>query len=744
MNIDFAKVRGILSAPGETLLEADVYDLLEACGLTAPKRALIPADQVDQLTSLPDLPGEYVYLKLQAHGLLHKTEAGAVQRTANTPDAVKEAAQRMIARCGIERDRIHGILIVESVEADRSAVPVELLLGARRLRDFGPIVAIGIGGVGAEFWNPRLQPEHSLRMASAVDMDEHAALRLLQTVAMRDIWAGYRGADALVDDAQLAKWVVAIAALIEHFDGSSPDRSPRIVEAEINPLVIRDRVVYPLDGLIRIERDVAKPAPIAPADGLRTLLHPKTVAIAGVSGKGMNPGRVILRNLLKGGFTTDQLAILKPGGGEVDDVACYETVSDIPFNVDLLILAVDAQATVQVLKSAAGKVKSALLIAGGTSERAEGKQLGERLAQAIDDAGIAAVGPNCLGIISRPAGMDTLFIPYSKIPRGENEPGNLAYISQSGAFMITRMNRMTRLEPRYAISTGNQLRTGVSDALAAVADDPQVKTFAVYVEGFGEGDGLRFCDIARQLTSEGRRVILYKGGRTSAGATAASGHTASLATDFAVCKQLAESAGVLVADRFETFEDLVQLATCWAGIDLGDKRIAMVSNAGYETVGMADNLNPPLTLAALDEKARAEVTEALALCNIDRLVDVNNPADLTPMATADVWCGVTEAILSSDAVDLAAISIVPPTPALHTLPASDAHREDLARDDRIAARLGAIIAASEKPVACCVDCGPLYDAFADELAKRVGPTVPIFRSADRMLRAVSALAFRAC
>ncbi len=744
MNIDFDRVRSVLAAAEEAsrgVLEVDVYDILEACELRAPRRALLPAASLSDVAPAFELPGAHVYLKVQAAGLLHKTEAGAVRRVEKNAAAIAAAAREMVAGCGVDAARVRGVLAVEAIEIETTAAPLELLLGARRLRDFGPIVVLGIGGIGAEFWNPKLKAEHGLRMASAIGLDDTRAAALVRALPMRELWSGFRGGKRLLDDGELARWVRAMATLIEHFDGSTPQRSPCFVEAEINPLVVSGGALLPLDGLIRTDdRAAASLASAAPRVRLQTLLHPQTAAIAGVSSKGPNPGRIILRNLLAGGFTPDRLAVLKPGGGEVDGVACYEAVDNVPFDIDLLVLAVDAAATVEVLEQAGAKVKSALLIAGGTSERSEGRQLGERLARAIDDSGIAAVGPNCLGVISRPAGLDTLFIPHSKIPRCRAEPGNLAYISQSGAFMITRMNRQSRYEPRYAISTGNQLRTGVSDALAAVAADENVKTFAVYVEGFGAGDGLRFCQVARKLAGQGRRVVLYKGGRTAAGADAASGHTASLATDYNVCRQLAEEAGVLVAETFEAFEDLVLIATAWAGKSLGQHRLALVSNAGYECVGMADQLRRPLQRSSFDDATVAKIRDAQAQCGIDRLVDINNPVDLTPMATADVWCGVTEAVLAATNVDLAVISPVPPTPALQTLAPDEAHREDATADSALAARLGTILAASEKPVACCVDCGSLYDVFAAELAKRAGLGVPVFRCADRMIRAIVAYA----
>lgn len=856
------------------LLEHEVYGIIELLGLAAPRRFMLSADELDTgevkvadiARRIHDRIGapSRLFLKVQATGLLHKTEAGAIRRVEADPHAVLEAARQLLqtVRRHDEGGRVVGVLVVEAVEiAETAGVPVELLLGGRQTRDFGPVVMLSAGGVAAEFWNARLQKSHGpILLGAEGGVTPAAALDAVLAMTPADLTFGrFRNQPPLSDPELLAHWVQAWAALLDGFSGrgAAEPADATIIEAEINPLVIRGgggaAIVattatvdgeprrgqpVPLDGLLRVRVNLdaevgttdgggdgrgiptAAGEGVAPltehqrVDALAAMLRPRTVAVAGVSGSRVNSGRVILRNLLSGKFSPDRLAVIKPGAGagdEIDGVGCYASIADVPFDrVDLYVVAVDAATTVAMLAEARGKVAGALLIAGGTSEREEGVDLGRRLGQLLDETGVVAVGPNSLGIIARPAGLDTLFIPESKLPRSTRPAAPVAYISQSGAFMITRMNRLPQHEPLYAISTGNQLRSGISEVVEAVARDGDVRVFAVYVEGFSKGDGVRLCRVARRLREEGRIVILYKAGRTAQGAAAASGHTASIAGDAEVCRQLVEQAGVLFAEDFDEFEDLVRLATAWAEHPASrhawashseqmsrPASIALLSNAGYECVGMADHLGWPLVLAELGPAAAQRFRSVLALRHIDAIVDVHNPMDITPMADTDVWVGVVETMLtlgrveqpaapvmttssgraapgagagrpeSADRlaqavrdqgqcpIDVLLISIVPPAPTIQTLAPGEGHREDVYGDDQIAARLnrlfathlqqaeaalggsgGASSSSSLTRVAFCVDCGPLYDAFADALGKS---GLPVFRSSDRAVSAIRRL-----
>lgn len=83
------------------------------------------------------------------------------------------------------------------------------------------------------------------------------------------------------------------------------------------------------------------------------------------------------------------------------------------------------------------------------------------------------------------------------------------------------------------------------------------------------------------MTSSGRTVILYSGGRSEASAHAAASHTASVAGNYPITRELAMHAGVVVAENFDDFDDLVMLFDFLRGKPLCGLRLGALTNAEY-------------------------------------------------------------------------------------------------------------------------------------------------------------------
>ena len=354
-------------------------------------------------------------------------------------------------------------------------------------------------------------------------------------------------------------------------------------------------------------------------------------------------------------------------------------------------------------------------------------------ARAREDGGPLINGGNCLGIRSRPGHYDTLFIPRWKLPAG-SLAAPIALITGSGAFAVTRLSRLGRLDPRYVVTVGNQMDLTVGDYLAHLADDPAIRVFGIYVEGFARLDGVGFLEAAARITAEGRTVVLYRAGRTSAGARASASHTAAIAGDATVTRELARGAGVVVAETPGAFDDLVRTFTMLDGRVARGRRLGALTNAGSECVTIADHLGS-LELPAFRPGTEARLAGILGPAGIDSVVDVHNPLDLTPIADAAVYEAVARTVLEADEVDVGLVGIVPVTDTLDALPAGLGHTEDLARPDAIAARMARLWSETTKPWVVVVDAGPLYDRFAD-LLDAAG--IPTFGTADAATRALAA------
>ena len=264
-------------------------------------------------------------------------------------------------------------------------------------------------------------------------------------------------------------------------------------------------------------------------------------------------------------------------------------------------------------------------------------------------------------------------------------------------------------------------------------DDPEVRTFSVYMEGFKPGDGLAFARAIREITASGRTVLVYKAGRSPEGRSATSSHTASVAGDYGVFKALCEQAGAIVANDLFEFESFMKGLAWLEGRVVRGRRVGLVSNAGFECVMMADNLKDGagLDLAVFAPETRERILASLRPLGIDRLLDVHNPLDVTPVADDAAFGESTRAFIEDPGVDCAVISNVPLTKALQTLPAGEGHGEDLTRPGGFASRTIELFRSTSKPIVVNIDSGALYDPLADHLEKA---RIPVFRRADEALR----------
>jgi acyl-CoA synthetase (NDP forming) len=206
-----------------------------------------------------------------------------------------------------------------------------------------------------------------------------------------------------------------------------------------------------------------------------------------------------------------------------------------------------------------------------------------------------------------------------------------------------------------------------------------------------------------------------------------------VAGDYAVCRAVLEGAGVFVADTLAEFENAIRILPALGGKKASGRRVGLLSNAGFECVILADSLKNgfELELAKLAEPTKARIGEILKPLGIDRLQDVRNPLDLTPVADDAAFAGCAEALLDDPGVDCAVVSPVPMTSALQTLPPGEAHAEDIFNPSSIGRRLVDIFHRTGKPFVVNIDAGALYDPLADMLEEA---GVPVFRRSDEALR----------
>jgi acyl-CoA synthetase (NDP forming) len=733
MTIDAERIRSIVASArargASALLETEGVDLLGALGIPAPAHVFVRSAAEAGAADTRVLGGDRVVVMVISPEILHKSDVGGVKVVANDAGTIARTIEEMETRLG--NRSIVGFTINQFARHD-GGLGSELILGLRWTEDFGAVVTLGAGGIYTEFLAAHFKPRREIGIFSA-DASGEADVReaLGRIAAGRLATTSLRGQPARIDAAALVDAVARFTALAREFAPHD------IVEAEINPLVITPAGLVALDILVKIGGGRRPCVPPRPLGKLKHLLEPQSAAIVGVSEK-LNPGRIILNNLIREGFDPSRIFVVKPGTDTLAGCRCVPDIPSLPEKVDLFILAISAAQTPQAITEIieGQKAESIIVIPGGLEEKSGTEAIVARMRSALAAArqsawqGPLINGGNCLGVRSLPGRYDTMFIPEHKLPVPSGRVSPVAFISQSGAFAVARMSKLNALNPKYAVTLGNQMDLTVGDYLAYLKDDASVEIFAVYVEGFRPLDGLKFVQAAREIVAGGRSVILYRAGRTAAGAVASASHTASIAGDYAVTRELAEAAGVVVAESLPDFDALVQLFAFLRGKQAAGLRLGAVSNAGFECVAIADNLGR-FDLPAFDEATSRRLETVFREARIDSVVDVHNPVDLTPMAGDAAYEAVVRAVLESDAIDVGIVGVVPLTVALDTLPAGAAHREDLTRPEGIGPRLARLGRDLPKAWVAVVDAGTPYDALAALLESN---GVPTFRTADTALR----------
>jgi len=729
------------------LLEHEVYGLLRAMGIAAPRFFFVKKGERATRTELLALGSKRVVLKIVSPQVIHKSDVGGVAFAGNTVSEVNRAIARMLVEVparfsGTEAagPDIRGVLVLERVAFDDLGFGSELLLGIRNSREFGPVVTMGLGGVDVEYVNERLKEKTAVAIGSAHLLRRDQIGDILEPLAFYDkLVNGFRGRPAPVLRDTLIETFERFCRLAAQFSPYSSKTSFVIEEAEVNPFVVRDGALVPLDGMCRFSRRRRTARPRLSGE-LEFLLHPRSIGIIGVSER-MNLGHLILNNILREGFPKERTYVVKPGLAEVEGCRCVPTVADLPETVDLFVLTLAAGQSVGVMAElvAAEKARSVIIIAGGMGEKegtggieAEIKGLlrksrrGKKLTPVVN-------GGNCMGIYSGPGHYDTTFLPDYKMASPRKKNPRIVYISQSGAFMASRMSKIPEVEPLYAISLGNQIDLAASDYLDYFRTRDSASLYALYIEGFQPGDGLALAKAAGEIVRMGKRVLIYKSGRSPEGRKATSSHTASVAGEYKVCRAIMESAGAFVAETLAEFENAVRALPALAGKTTRGNRVGLLSNAGFECVILADSLKNgfELELTPISEPTRVRIAEILSPLGIDRLQDIRNPLDLTPVADDAAFAACAEALLADPNVDCAVVSPTPMTSALQTLAPSAAHSENIYNMQSVGCRLVEVIRRTPKPVVVNIDAGLLYDPLAEMLE---GEGIPVFRRSDEALR----------
>ncbi|HSW41709.1 MAG TPA: bifunctional acetate--CoA ligase family protein/GNAT family N-acetyltransferase [Patescibacteria group bacterium] len=315
---------------------------------------------------------------------------------------------------------------------------------------------------------------------------------------------------------------------------------------------------------------------------LDSFFSPSSVAVIGATEKEGSVGRTVFWNLISSPFGGTVYPVNQKRSS-ILGVRAYPSIAALPERPELVVIATPAPtipATVE--ECAAAGVKAVVIISAGFKEIGpEGAELERQILAIARAHGMRIVGPNCLGVMRPPTGLNATFAA------GISAPGTVGFVSQSGALLTAVLDWSVREKVGFSavVSLGSMLDVGWGDLITYFGNDPATHSIVVYMETIG--DARAFLSAAREVALS-KPIIVIKPGRTAQAAKAAASHTGSLTGSDEVLAAAFARVGVLrvdaIADLFNVAEVLAKQPRATG------RRLTILTNAGGPGVLATDAL----------------------------------------------------------------------------------------------------------------------------------------------------------
>ena len=368
------------------------------------------------------------------------------------------------------------------------------------------------------------------------------------------------------------------------------------------------------------------------------------VAVVGATEREGSVGAAVMENLVAD--FDGSVTPVNPGSSEVFGRHCVDDVAET--DADLAVVVVPPEVALDAVESAGQSgIENIVVITAGFGESGgDGARRERRLRELADRYGLNVVGPNSLGVISTPSGLNATFSPRNALP------GRMSFMSQSGALVTAILEWASdrHLGFKDIVSLGNKTVLDEADFVETWGDDPETDVVLGYLEGVD--DGHEFVTTAREVTQE-TPVVVLKSGKTEAGAQAASSHTGAIAGSEAAYEAGMEKAGVIRADSTEELFDFGAMLA--SGDPPETDGVAVVTNAGGPGVLATDAVGASeLELASFQAGTRDRLRDVLP-----STASVSNPVDVIGDAPAERFADALDAVLSDPSVGAAAVIACP-------------------------------------------------------------------------------------
>ena len=367
---------------------------------------------------------------------------------------------------------------------------------------------------------------------------------------------------------------------------------------------------------------------------LRPVLMPASVAVIGAGRRPGSVGRVILRNIIAGGFGGPVYPV-NPGAAELDGIACLPSAAALPEQVDLAVIAAPAGAVPGIAEDCGRRgVKALVVIAAGLPGPARAELLG-----ICRRHGMRMVGPASFGVANPGIGLDATFA--ARHPAAGTVGLALQSTGGTGFVLVEHLSRLG-VGISTLVSFGDKDDVSGTDMLQWWESDEATKLALLYMESIGNPP--KFARTARGV---GRTmpVLTVAVGRSAAGRRLAGARAAKAATPLVTRQALFGQAGIIAAANLGELLDTAALLASQP-VPAGG-RVGVVSNTRGAAVLAADACGDAgLQVAALAGDTQRALREMLG-----REALVAGPVDTTVLVTPGRFRRCLELVGADPGVD---------------------------------------------------------------------------------------------
>jgi acyl-CoA synthetase (NDP forming) len=444
------------------------------------------------------------------------------------------------------------------------------------------------------------------------------------------------------------------------------------------------------------------------ANAVTRFLRPRSIAVIGVSTRAGSAGQIILQCLKINRFA-GEVHLVGRTDERIDGRRVLKSADELPEGVDLAVFTLPAAAVREAIEACARrKVGTALVFAAGFAETGD-HATQDAVAATARAAGLAVVGPNCLGVTNNVDGLMLHMLYAQEALRGVTD--GVAIIGQSGGLLghFQRACDGRSIPLSYVISTGNEAGLDTIDFLNFLVDDPSTCVIVAYCEELKRPQA--FLAALRRARAASKPVVLMLVGRSVKARKAAQSHTGALVSDFATVRTQVEDAGAIVVTTMDETMDLVAILQRFPvppakgpGILTASGAYVALTNDLAEEIGLELPELEPTTLKTIKE-------------TLPWYGNFGNPLDTTAGFSPEMLPIVTKALIDDPNVGMLFISF-----PIRTAVPVKAFNEGMAHSPK------------PKVMVALFDTWPLTDDV--EAAVKESPAV-FSRSSDRMLRAIA-------